>query len=440
MTSTDKLAWALTLVPLGARDRRAASLVCRTWRDAIDASWAYSGLAVRDNAVAELLMQPRWDALGRLTVYAPGDPRLRTAFAGLPRDMPALWHLHLRRVSLPCPAGGGGVWAEELGQLWASVLARAPRLRSVDLELQMYMTNYGLYLNHARALLAQGADQLESVALRGAGLVVYPMGVPAMETDAAFFAAQEARAWPAVCMPALKTYVNTGRQFASLAVNAYRLRIAEIEEPDAGEWIMERMVCPGLRDLTWSVPGPYGAAGAYPMFSGIVQRFQSLRALSMTFRRVRTPRDLGIALDSLTALPPGLERLDINMDVPYPHGWDWDWDRSPLAHLASLRDLAIRVSYATKSFETAFGLLGAPAGVERATVGARHSVFPQPDVDPETDPDDPGDTDDDSDDDDLKSWDVNPRVARLLTERPACHVTVEKLPVTLDVPRLTVLR
>lgn len=425
--SQDQLAWALTLVPLSSRDRRAASLVCTAWRDAINASWAYSGIAVRDNAVADLLLQPRWDALGRLTVYAPGDPRLRTTFTGLPREMAALWHLHLRRVTLPAVLGGAG-------SMWAEVLRQAPKLRSVDLELQMYMTNYGLYLGHARALMVVGSDTLEAVALRGTGLVVYPLGLAAMETDAAFFAAQQARGWPVVVMPFLKTYVNTGRQFASLAVDAYRLRTAEIEEPDAGDWILGRLGpgCRGLRTLTWSVPVPY--TGAFPMFCGVVQRFPALRDLSLTFRGVNLPANLGVALASLSALPHGLQRLAVDVDVRWPFG-PVDWDRGPLAHLADLRDLSLRVSYATKGFEGALDLLGAPAGVQRVTVGVRHACFPRRD--------DSDNSDSDSDEFeglDMRSWDIDPRVARALADRPACHVTVENLPVTLCHPRLTISR
>lgn len=412
---------ALSLVPLSAADRRAASLVCKDWRDAINQTWAEDGISVRDNATS-VLMQARWDGLGRLRIYGPGDPRERTPLHGLPRELPRLWHLHLRRVSLAIAPG-----------LWASVFRQAPSLRSVDLELQMYVNNYAGNLTHARSLLIQGAERLESAALRGHGLVVYPTGVV---QDSAFYAAQECRSWPPVYMDRLKTFVNTGRQFACLAVDSWQLRHAEIEEPDSGSWILGRMGrgCGGMTTLKWSVPTPISAA-AFPMFA-LVERFQRLRDLDVTFRNVK---NLGAVLDSLGAVPHRLQTLAVYVEINWPCDV-CDWDKTPLRHLTQLRALDLRVTYATRGFETAFGLLGAPDSVQEATLGAKHSLFPCITTDADSDADTDADDDtDDTDDEDMLypvSSEMNPRVARALLERRTCRVVTENLPVTLKHDRL----
>jgi hypothetical protein len=129
--------------------------------------------------------------------------------------------------------------------------------------------------------------------------------------------------------------------------------------------------------------------------------------------------------------------LEIDIDMPCPPHAPVDWDRAPLAHLAGLRHLGLRVGYASKGFEGAMGLLGAPPALATATVGARHACFCTDDTE------ESGDGDSDSDDHDeleLKSWDIDPRVARALADRPACHVGIENLPVTLCHPRLAVVR
>ncbi len=413
------LSAVLALLPLAPQDRRACALVSTSWKAGMDAAWAHRGISVRDNAT-NVLLQERWNHLVALHVWGPAAPADRTPFHGLPAKLPALWKLSLRRVQLAAMPG-----------VFANVFRQAPRLRHVDLRIQMWAATYPNDLRNVRSLLLAGAAQLEYVALRGEGLVIYPTEPYVCRRDDAFFAAQESRSWLPVAMPHLHTYVNTGKNFSMLAVDA-PLREATIEEPDAGVWLAQRLgpTCTGLRTLTWIVPQPSWRT-AFPMLS-VAQRFTRLLELNLTVRVLSSPKNLELVLDSLTSLPQSLQRLRLKLEQSFwPYG-PCDWRKDTLAHLRSLRHLELWVGYATCGFEDAFGLLG--AAPDTAVVGAVHADFPEIDDASESDADDadPGPCME-------MSRDRLQQCVRAVFERlPGLHLTTRNLLVCMRHPRLCV--
>ncbi len=417
--SPQQLDYVLHLLPLAGRDRRACALVSKSWRSSTDAAWAASGISVRDDAT-NVLLQPRWDGLVRLRVWGPGDPSQRTPFHGLPRALPRLWRLDLSRVQLATTPG-----------IFGNVFRQAPRLRHVELRVQMWARTYPHDLRAARSLLLTGADRLEHVALRGEGIVIYPAEPYVCKKDDAFVAAQESRSWLPVVMPRLTSYTNTGKQFCMLAVDA-PLQEATIEEPDAGPWLVQRLgpACAGLRRLTWIVPRPSWRA-AYPMLS-VAQRFYRLERLDLSVRMLSNPVSIEAVLTALDSLPRSLRWLKLTLDqYLWPCG-PCDWRKDSLAHLTRLEHVELWAGYATRGFEDAFGLLGARPATS-AVVASANAHFPVVS-------DEDSDADADSVDDLEVCLDLLRRRAREALDRlPGVRFTTHNLPLDgVAHPRLAV--
>jgi hypothetical protein len=330
-------------------------------------------------------------------------------FRGLPRTFEMLRHVELHQV----PFGSHPASAID------AVFDRAPRLTSVVFaaDISALVVNPALYstnLEAARAILVRGAERLQSLRFKTARLCAFP---------------NEAESDPVVHAPHLARYTNAGGGFARLAVDA-PLTHADLEEVDYSkpeDWLVVRMGArsAGLRHLAWRLRARAFAESSL-WFASRFAMLETLRLDLACGAAFYVPH----IIRALHSLPPSLTRLALHVDHYADAKADWS-STTALSRLVKLKELDLHTTYAVQGFESACGLLGAPAGVERVTLGVANLTG-------EDDSEDGSDAESDGADTAMSEPLLNSRVEGMLADNPRLHATCINLPVTIVHQRLVV--
>ncbi len=320
------------LVPASQRDIAALACVSRHFRDTAAAMAVSRRLRVKAQH-AGMLAERRWEALRDLvltgTALRYGRPATLVPVVS-PPQLAALQSLTLRHCKL---APG----------FWPAVFQRCTALRHVSVLGDFYMKNYVHDVRHAVELITHGAPRLHRLDIEGSWLVLYPWQVAEGQHDVRD-AVRRAQAMPPVASDTLREY-RAGCRQAPVGVDA-ALDALVIDEASQPPYLVSRMgprTLAHTRKLSWRCAWPAFDAGLLAAYSGLREADVSLAAVS-------SPGAMTQCLRTLAALPAGLRRLTLRLDVwmmrTYEH--DFAWGR-PLEHLDALESLSVEMLFPVES-------------------------------------------------------------------------------------------